>query len=80
MLSVPSLGRNGAEKISNARPDASGFFRFFGCRALLSFYALGNRILLTPCFSGVFSEGKARQPLERFRLSDTGKHPAKAGC
>jgi hypothetical protein len=35
-------------------------------RAHLSFYALGNRILLTPCFSGVFSEEKARQPLERF--------------
>jgi hypothetical protein len=34
--------------------------------AQLSFYALGKRISLTPCFSGVFSEGKARQPLKRF--------------
>jgi hypothetical protein len=29
MLSVPSLGRSGVEKISNARPDASGFLRIF---------------------------------------------------
>jgi hypothetical protein len=45
-------------------------------RAHLSFYALGNRILLTPCFSGVFAD----KPLKRFRPRDTGKHPAKAGC
>jgi hypothetical protein len=38
-------------------------------RAHLSFYAPGNGLSLTPCFSWVFSEGKARQPLQRFSVS-----------
>jgi len=38
-------------------------------RAHLSFYAPGNGLSLTPCFSWVFSEGKARQPLQRFSAS-----------
>jgi hypothetical protein len=29
MLSVPSFGQSGAKKISNARRDASGFFKNF---------------------------------------------------
>jgi hypothetical protein len=33
------------------------------------FYAPGNGLSLTPCFSWVFSEGKARQPLQRFSAS-----------
>jgi len=45
---------------------------------------------LTPCFSGVWSEAKANQPLQRFpvrrkplkrlRRQVSHQHPAKAGC